>query len=97
MIKDCSVCTCQDNEIPLPWLVSSTSPAYTEDFIGWVSPSSSKYGFGGKGHDESLGVLDYSSISKKKGQKGYNSSLTSNYIKHLIETEQHELGEYNFL
>jgi hypothetical protein len=95
MIKDCSVCTCQDNEIPLPWLahsMSSSLPAYSEEFIGWVSPSTSSYGFGGKGHDESLGVLDYGSNSKKKGQKGYNSSLTSNYVKHLIETEQNELG-----
>ena len=89
MIKDCSVCTCAENEIPPPWL-ATPAPTFTsnsDDFIGWVSPSTSKYGFGGKGHDESLGQLDYS--TKRMG----NISSQNKYIQHLIETEKEEVGE----
>lgn len=97
MMKDCSVCTCSENEIPLPWLSSPASQIPpSEDFIGWVSTPASVYGYDGKGHDESLGVVHHDQKYKSNLIDKSHSNISSNhkYIQHLIETEKHELGMY---
>lgn len=62
MMEGCSVCTCSDDEIPLPWLQAERDKEEqieNQKDYGWVSEQSSAYGFEGeKGEDESLGILN---------------------------------------
>ena len=58
MNEGCSVCTCDENEIPKPWLEGSgTKPVKVKHDYGWITSSSSGYGYEGKGHDDSLGRI----------------------------------------
>ena len=85
VMEGCSVCTCEDTEVPLPWrsvqlsnmdVVSLAKEASNEarnydDSLayGWVSSTNSGYGYEGKGHDDSLGRL--STIINGNGDNFY--------------------------
>lgn len=67
----CSVCMCDVGEIPRAW-VSTSDQSYGE--YGWFSPSSSRFGNGGDGHDDILGRVD----STRQQDSGYEQFLFDN-------------------
>lgn len=85
MMESCSVCTCEDSEVPRSWVdgpdyrdysFDEGKPTYGDSF-GWISSSSSAYGYSGDGHSDVLGRLNMS-ISATK---------TDPYLKYLRDTE----------
>ena len=85
MMESCSVCTCEDSEVPRSWV---DGPDYREykfekekntnvDSFGWISSSSSPFGFAGDGHNDILGRLNMSVSAMK----------TDSYMKYLRDTE----------
>jgi hypothetical protein len=55
-MEGCSVCPCEEDEIPKPWLESESKRAKKSDY-GWIASSGSEYGFEGEGRDDSLGRI----------------------------------------
>lgn len=56
MMEGCSVCTCDEDEIPKPWLENKSKKPKKSEY-GWITSSASSYGFEGQGHDDSLGRI----------------------------------------
>jgi hypothetical protein len=54
MMEGCSVCTCEEDEIPKPWLETESGQ---KDEYGWIAAQNSGYGFEGHGMDDSLGRI----------------------------------------
>jgi hypothetical protein len=85
MMESCSVCTCEDNEVPQSWVnvpdyqdhkFEKGKPIHGNSF-GWISSSSSAYGFEGDVHNDVLGRLNMSASAMK----------TDPYMKYLRDTE----------
>lgn len=58
MMEGCSVCTCEEDEIPKPWVESQNRKSKsTKNDYGWVTSYNSGYGYEGQGHDDSLGRI----------------------------------------
>lgn len=57
MYEGCSVCTCEEDEIPRAWLAPS---ADLDGDYGWISPASSTFGEGKDGLNDKLGRIDFS-------------------------------------
>lgn len=82
MMESCSVCTCEDNEIPQSWVDGPDPRDYkfdkgkpiNGDSFGWISSSTPAYGFAG---DDVLGRLNMSASAMK----------TDPYMKYLRDTE----------
>ena len=90
MMESCSVCTCEESEVPESWMHEST-PVASEPYygkngnsFGWISPSSSGYGYTGAGHNDVLGRLDMSVTENKA--RDYQSNGDT-YLKYLRDTE----------
>lgn len=56
-MEGCSVCTCEENEIPKPWLETKSKRNKQNPDYGWVSSPGSAFGYEGDGHDDSLGRI----------------------------------------
>lgn len=56
MMEGCSVCTCDEDEIPKPWLEHKSKKPKKSEY-GWITSPASEYGFEGQGHDDSLGRI----------------------------------------
>lgn len=85
MMESCSVCTCEENEVPQSWVEGSDHRDYeieeeqsiNGDSFGWISSSSSDFEFAGDGHNDYLGRLNMSSSAIKNNP----------YMKYLQDTE----------
>mmetsp|Transcript_4860 Transcript_4860/g.7951 ORF Transcript_4860/g.7951 Transcript_4860/m.7951 type:complete len:469 (+) Transcript_4860:63-1469(+) len=59
MMEGCSVCTCDEDEIPKTWLkAGSHARSSYDNGYGWITSGNSSYGFGGEGLDDSLGRIE---------------------------------------
>ena len=60
MMEGCSVCTCDESEVPKAWLKQTSSNEVdsrkAHDY-GWIASLASNYGYDGRGHDDSLGRI----------------------------------------
>lgn len=57
-MEGCSVCMCEENEIPKPWIETENKKTkQIKNDYGWVSSAASEYGYDGRGHDDSLGRI----------------------------------------
>jgi hypothetical protein len=84
LYEDCSVCTCEEDEIPRAWISSKDNQdKYTNGEYGWISPNS-KSGDGTNHKDfESLDLsptLHWSSTVSTK-----NSGSSSSYEYFLLD------------
>ena len=92
--EGCSVCTCDETEIPRAWIVSKDNDDQnpTKDLkegdgeFGWFSPTSSRYGNGLDGHDDSLGRLDLTTLPQSTYGGGFEKLLRD---KQLNPEEDH--------
>ena len=73
MMEGCSVCTCEESEIPRAWLkekkdnkANGISDVNAEHGYGWISPPNSGYGNSYRdGLDDVLGRVDYSGLDSR--------------------------------
>lgn len=56
MMEGCSVCICEEDEIPKPWLQTEVGKNRQKDEYGWIT-ADSLYGFDGVGQDDALGRI----------------------------------------
>ncbi len=67
MMEACSVCTCDESEVPKSWHEMYQQQSDVEQVVdeieesGWITSNMSGYGFQGRGHDDSLGRLYFKS------------------------------------
>lgn len=99
MMESCSVCTCDDNEVPRSWVDESkrlksdhetNSYSYgSGDNFGWISSTSSAFDTAGNGQSKALDRQYTSSPAQKT-----SSQITRDeaYLKYLRDTEDD--GEY---
>ena len=85
------VCTCDDDEIPKPWISTSNnySNKKSNDF-GWITSSTSSYGYDGKGHDDSLGRIVVATEKSNEAEIVIKEQERMQY-----ETFKHEDTEIN--
>lgn len=93
MMEGCSVCTCDENEIPKPWILSTSNNnnhKKNNDF-GWITSSTSSYGYEGKGHDDSLGRI----VATKESDEA--ESIIKEQERMQYETfKRKEIDEYEY-
>jgi hypothetical protein len=93
MMEACSVCTCEENEVPQSWVDITTSVNYSYeiessknqnyDSFGWITSPNSAYGFI-DGHSDKLGRVNMSvPLAKVPDQLAFDDP----YVKYLRETE----------
>jgi len=87
MMEGCSVCTCDEDEIPKPWLEYESKKAQRNEY-GWVASSSSPYGFESKSLDDSLGKISVAEGETPNMQldEMYNDSQARNRDVMVMET-----------
>jgi len=61
MMEGCSVCTCDESEVPKAWLKETSNSNEIDSRkaheYGWIASLASNYGYDGRGHDDSLGRI----------------------------------------
>lgn len=93
MNEACSVCTCDDKELPSVWVYGASDPSKPvnngeNNNFGWISTSSSSYGY--DGHDESLGRVSLrEEMASQQQLQTENASIApkDDYIQFLHATE----------
>lgn len=85
-MEGCSVCTCDEDEIPKPWLELESKKQRNE--YGWIASSASTYGFEGQGLDDSLGKISVAEGETPNMQldEMYNDSQVRNQNVVVMET-----------
>lgn len=90
MMESCSVCTCEENEIPESWM-DEASPlgldlgyGKNSNSFGWITSPSSAFGFTGAGHNDILGRLKMSGPPERALSQQENGD---SYLKYLKDTE----------
>jgi hypothetical protein len=92
MMEACSVCSCEENEVPRSWVDITTSVNMNNeveskdqngDSFGWITSPNSAYGFI-DGHSDILGRVNMSApLAKVPDQLAFDDP----YVKYLRETE----------
>lgn len=87
VMEGCSVCTCDEDEIPKPWLEYESRKAQRNEY-GWIAPSASPYGFESQGLDDSLGKISVAEGETPNMQldEMYNDSQAQNRDVMVMET-----------
>lgn len=60
VMEGCSVCTCDESEVPKAWLKQTSTNEVDSRKVpdyGWIASLASNYGYDGRGHDDSLGRI----------------------------------------
>lgn len=88
-MEGCSVCTCEEGEIPKPWLEAEGKRSKQKDEYGWITSQNSDFGYEGQGIDDSLGR-----ISVAEGESPdlrldsmYKDALNGNGKSGLVEVD----------
>jgi hypothetical protein len=61
MMEGCSVCTCDENEIPRPWLETEAKKSKKKAEYGWITAPSAELELGGTSAEEDLGRISVAS------------------------------------
>lgn len=90
MMEGCSVCACNENEIPTTWL--------TPEVLGRTDKNSAEFGWVSSQEGEDENKLADSTLGKidMNGQSNGNKAPTtkiSNYMQHLRDTEDCDVGK----
>ena len=99
MMEGCSVCTCDEHELPQKWLDDSSLRAPHGDASdvtggkasapeGWVSTVGSQFGYG-SGHDDTLGRVQ----GVRNGQNS-DAAAAPGYTQFLLDTEDEDDWTY---
>lgn len=83
MMEGCSVCTCDEREVPQNWLDGGNGGNGAPE--GWISTAASQFGFG-SGHDEALGRV--------QGARSPAALAASSYTQYLQDTEDEDDWTY---
>ena len=81
MMEGCSVCTCDEREVPQNWLDGTSEKSGNGAPEGWISTAASQFGFG-SGHDEALGRV--------QGIHQNPAMAASSYTQYLQDTEDED-------
>jgi hypothetical protein len=97
MMEACSVCTCEENEVPRTWLndfnplnLNYEKNENKGDGFGWISSPTSGFGSTSYGSSESIGRLNMSQPAAKAPDQQVNGDR---YLKYLRDTEDD--GKYS--
>lgn len=104
VMEGCSVCTCEENEIPRPWLESDGKKSKQGAEYGWISASSSVFGFEGLGQDDSLGQISVAEGESRDmrlddmygdSAKGRNDNSNGNGVSFGTDVTGGALGDHD--
>lgn len=90
MLEACSVCTCNKDEIPQPWIAGKKG-TYADEY-GWISSDDTPFGFETKEQDQSLGEVAFSSDAAVQP-----ASVSKDYFGSYQELHQAQKGSNSYL
>lgn len=102
MMESCSVCTCEDNEVPRSWVddhdrrnagYGMNDKSFDVDGFGWISSAPSSAGTSVTNHNDDFGRLNMS-VSIRKVTDSFRNGEP--YLQYLRDTEDDGKNSYIF-
>ena len=90
MMESCSVCTCEENEVPESWMKEGRpldpdlGYEKNSNSFGWITSPSSAFGYTGAGYNNILGRLNMPATAENARDQQENGS---SYLKYLKDIE----------